>query len=99
MSFDYYYFNFYLKAHRKKGTRILHFIGVVFTLAWFITALIVNSLAMFVLTPFVVYPFAWGAHWLIEKNKPLAWSNVWKAKCSDFRMAKELVTGELDWGE
>lgn len=54
---------------------------------------------MFILTPFVVYPFAWLAHWRIEKNKPLAWSSMWMAKVSDFRMCKELVTGKLDWGE
>ncbi len=99
MSFDYYYRQIYLPAHRKRGTRILHFIGVVFTLAWFITALVMNSLAMFVLTPFVVYLWAWPSHFFIEKNKPLAWSNVWLAKGSDFRMVKELITGELDWGE
>jgi len=54
---------------------------------------------MFVLTPFVVYLFAWPSHFFIEKNKPLAWSNMWMAKVSDFRMVKELMSGELDWGE
>jgi hypothetical protein len=99
MSFEQYYKGIYLRAHRKKGTRIAHFIGVLFTIAWFIASIAVNNLFMFSLTPFVVYPLAWTSHWLIEKNKPLAWSNIWLAKASDFRMCWEMLTGKLDWGE
>jgi len=99
MSFDYYYENIYLPAHKKRGTRVLHLIGVIFTLGWFIASLIINSLIMLFLTPLVIYPFAWAAHALIEKNKPLAWTNIWAAKLADIRMCYEMLSGEIDWGE
>jgi len=98
-TFEQYYTDIYLPSHKKKWTRILHFIGVLVTINWFICALWINSLFMFLLTPFVVYPFAWFAHWAIEKNEPLAWTNAVLAKMSDFRMCYELATGQLGWGE
>ena len=99
MSFDEYYSEIYLPAHKKKGTRVMHFLGVLVTINWFICSLWVNSLTMFVLTPLMIYPFAWFSHWGIEHNEPLAWTNAWWAKRSDFRMCYELATGQLDWGE
>lgn len=99
MSFDYYYYHVYLKAHKKKGTRIMHLMGVFFTLVCFLASLWFNSVLLLILTPLVVYPFAWTSHLLIEKNRPLAWTSPWAAKLADLRMCREMVMGRLDWGE
>lgn len=99
MDFREYYTNVYLPAHRKRGTRIAHFTGVVFTIIWFLSAVWFNLIWMLILTPLVVYPFAWSSHYFVEKNRPLAFSNVWLAKASDLVMCYEMVTGKLDWGE
>lgn len=99
MRFNDYYYNVYLPAHTKRGTRIWHFMGCLFTIAWVaafaILAGLVNSLYAFglVFSPFVVYPFAWGSHLYIEKNKPLAWSNPFWAKACDWRMCYDILRG------
>jgi hypothetical protein len=99
VSFEHYYKNIYLPAHKKRGTRIAHLIGQVVTFVWFIAAIFIGSIIMILLTPLVVYPFAWGSHLLIEKNEPLAFTSVWAAKLADIRMCYEMLSGQIDWGK
>jgi hypothetical protein len=99
--FNEYYKTIYLPAHSKVLCRILHFLGNLFTLAWIVafSTLAFNSSTYYALalivTPFVVYPFAWTAHFYIEKNKPLAWSNPFWAKVCDWKMCWEMMTGKI----
>lgn len=102
MSFNEYYNKIYLPLHSKTGTKLLHLSGVLFTLNWFILFLLLTigdfslfHLLMLLLTPFVIYPFAWTSHFFIEKNKPAAWENPILAKLSDFRMCWEIMTGKI----
>jgi len=52
---------------------------------------------MLLLTPFVVYPFAWSGHFFFEKNKPAAFSNPFWAKACDWVMLKDIITGKIRW--
>ena len=50
---------------------------------------------MFLIAPFIVYPFAWSGHYFFEKNKPAAFQNPIYAKISDWIMFKEILLGRL----
>ena len=95
------YYQMYLAAHKHPATKLLHFLGQVATVL-FIWAVIKISLVKGHLlfgylwfAPNVVYFFAWPAHWWIEKNEPLAYTNKWYAKLSDFRMFYDVLTGKV----
>jgi hypothetical protein len=49
------------------------------------------------LTPFVVYPFAWTGHFVFEKNEPAAFSHPLWAKACDWVMLKDILTGKIPW--
>jgi len=44
-----------------------------------------------ILTPFVIYPFAWSGHYFFEKNKPAAFINPLYVKISDWTMFKDIL--------
>ena len=50
---------------------------------------------MFLLTPFIIYPFAWSGHYYFEKNKPAAFNNSLYAKISDWIMFKDILKGKF----
>ena len=50
----------------------MHVIGQLFTLLYVALVLNYQVWVMLLLTPFVVYPFAWAGHYVFEKNK---WDN------------------------
>jgi hypothetical protein len=87
------YYKTYRSLHTKEGTRAWHLIGNLCTVAYIVTILVHPiSLWWLLLSPLVVYPFAWGSHKFIEKNKPAAFSNPIKAKLADWRMMWETLT-------
>ena len=74
---------------------MLHFIGQIFTLL-FIAFVFYNKIYFFLLvTPFIVYPFAWTGHYFFENNEPAAFKNPLFAKISDWIMFKDILTGKL----
>jgi hypothetical protein len=52
---------------------------------------------LLLLSPFVVYPFAWSGHYFFEKNKPAAFKNPLWAKLSDWVMLKDIIIGRISW--
>ena len=96
MSFKEYY-QHYLTLHQNKWTRRLHVLGHLATIS-FVTLCILNHFwFMLLLTPFVVYPFAWTGHFFFEKNKPAAFSRPMWAKACDWVMLKDILTGKIRW--
>jgi hypothetical protein len=96
MSFKEYY-QYYLSLHQSKWTRRLHILGQLATIS-FVVFCVLNSLwLMLLLTPFVVYPFAWSGHAFFEKNKPAAFSRPLWAKACDWVMIKDILTGKIRW--
>jgi hypothetical protein len=47
------------------------------------------------LTPFIVYPFAWSGHYFFEKNQPAAFKDPIKAKISDWMMLWDILRGKV----
>ena len=50
---------------------------------------------LLLLSPFVVYPFAWFGHYFFEKNKPAAFSDPIKAKICDWIMLYDILRGKI----
>jgi len=48
-----------------------------------------------ILTPLVVYPFAWSGHYFFEKNQPAAFKDPVKAKISDWMMLLDILRGKI----
>tara|TARA_R100000315_G_C5226298_1_gene137325 strand:- start:24 stop:251 length:228 start_codon:yes stop_codon:yes gene_type:complete len=74
----------------------MHVIGQLFTLLYVALVLNYQVWVMLLLTPFVVYPFAWAGHYVFEKNKPAAFSNPVWAKVCDWIMLKDWILGRLE---
>ena len=84
------YFAKYKTLHTHPVNIGLHVVGNLLTL-FFVVGCIYNSYWLWLLlTPFIIYPFAWTGHLVFEKNTPAAWSNPIKAKISDWIMIKDV---------
>lgn len=95
------YYPTYLAAHSKRGTKLAHIAGNVLTLGFiaFVLGLSTGSLwnlLLLVFVPFVVYPFAWLSHLLIEKNKPATFSvSPFLTKTCDWKMIIDIIRGKV----
>ena len=77
---------YYLKEHSNPINRQLHFIGT----------LIVHLVLVFIISraewrllwivPVVGYVFAWGGHFIIEKNRPATFKHPIWSLMGDFKM-------------
>jgi hypothetical protein len=90
------YYNHYLALHTRLITRLLHCAGNIATIA-FIIGVFMQDLSWWwlLLTPFVVYPFAWTGHFFFERNEPAAFKDPLLAKLSDWRMMWDMLRGKL----
>lgn len=96
MSFKEYY-AYYLTLHQNRTCRRLHVVGQGVTLLTLISAIIFKSWPLLLITPFVVYPFAWSGHFFFEKNEPAAFSKPLWAKACDWLMLRDVITGRIKW--
>ena len=85
------YYNNYRKLHTHPVNIGLHVLGNLITFLFLGWWLYNREWWWLLLTPFIVYPFAWTGHLVFEKNKPAAFSNPIKAKISDWIMIRNLV--------
>ena len=89
------FYPYYLKEHRNKVCRRLHFIGSLFVLAiiaWSVTTATWWGLA---LTPVCGYGFAWVGHFFFEKNKPATFDYPLYSLAGDWVMFRDILTGKL----
>ena len=89
------YYKHYLKLHQNKWNRRLHALGQIATILFVVCCVAMQYWLLLLLTPFVVYPFAWAGHFFFEKNKPAAWSNPVWAKACDWIMLKDMLMRRL----
>lgn len=89
------YYKYYLTLHRKPLTRLFHALGQFVTILYVYLCVVEHMWFWLWLAPFVVYPFAWFSHFLIEKNEPAAWSRPIMAKVCDWVMLFETLTFRL----
>jgi hypothetical protein len=86
----------YVKAHSKKGTRDLHFIGTTAALAVAAAGVLTRKRWLLLAAPTVGYGFAWAGHFLVEGNVPQTFGNpLWSFK-ADFRMWQMILKGTMD---
>lgn len=86
---------YYVRAHSKARTRLLHAIGSVLALVILCFALALNRW-LFIAVPVVGYAFAWYAHFFVEHNKPATFRYPLWSLISDFRMFSLWVCGRLE---
>ena len=91
------YYQHYLTLHQNKWCRRLHVLGQIATIMFISAVLYTQAWLLLLLTPFIVYPFAWFGHFYFEKNKPAAFSRPIWAKVCDWVMLKDIITGKLEW--
>lgn len=95
------YYKHYLSLHQNKWCRRLHMLGQLATIVYICLigylsfAATAYYLPLFLLTPTIVYPFAWMGHFIFEKNSPAAFRNPWLAKLSDARMTFDILRGRI----
>ena len=89
------YYQYYISKHQNKWCRRLHVLGQLATISFVILVVYLKLWPLLLLTPFVVYPFAWTGHFVFEKNKPAAFSNPLWAKVCDWIMLKDWFLGRI----
>ena len=88
------FYPYYLNEHKRKGTRICHFIGTSFFLILFCLYLI-NSRVVFLFSGMIAaYAFAWMGHFFIEKNKPATFKYPFMSLFADFKLYFEILIGK-----
>lgn len=94
MNFSEYYV-YYLELHKHPKTRLLHFVGQIFTIIFTVVIFYGKVWYLIPFVPFVIYPFAWSGHYFFEKNKPAAFKNPVYAKLCDWIMFKDILIRRL----
>ena len=94
MSFEEYY-KYYLTLHKNPVNKLLHVVGNLMTLLSICLGVATLNIWLLILSPFIIYPFAWTGHAVFEKNKPAAWTNPLWAKACDWVMMRDLLTGKV----
>ncbi len=95
------YYKHYLTLHTNKNCRRMHVLGQLITICFVVNVLCVSYikgveyLPLLLLSPFIVYPFAWAGHYLFEKNKPAAFKDPIKAKLCDWIMLYDIIKGKI----
>jgi len=92
------YYPIYLSYHTNPVCRALHVMGNLSTLGYILSCLAFLEgwyLLLLLLSPFIIYPFAWSGHFFFEKNKPAAFTDPIKSKICDWIMCWQIITGKL----
>jgi hypothetical protein len=86
---------YYVRAHSKPRTRILHAVGSVLAIASVVLAF-AYSLWFLLGAPIIGYAFAWYAHFFVEHNKPATFGHPFYSLAADYRMLFLMMAGRMD---
>ncbi len=86
---------YYVRAHSKPRTRVLHAIGSVLAVVFFGAAFAVD-LWLLIAVPVVGYAFAWYAHFFVEHNKPVTFGHPFYSLVADYRMLFLMMAGRME---
>ena len=89
------FYPYYLKEHRNKVCRRLHFIGSILVLAIIIWSVSTGTWWGLALVPICGYGFAWVGHFFFEKNKPATFEYPLYSLAGDWVMFRDILTGKL----
>src|ERR1051325_382068 len=86
---------YYVRAHSRPRTRVLHAIGSILALASIGLAFAVSAW-FFLAAPLIGYAFAWYAHFFVEHNKPATFGHPVFSPGAHFRILFLVVGGRMD---
>lgn len=86
---------FYVRAHARERTRVLHAVGSVLAVVLLGVAFAIN-LWFLLAVPVVGYSFAWYAHFFVEHNKPATFGHPFYSLAADYRMLFLMMAGKMD---
>ena len=86
---------YYVRAHSRPRTRVLHAIGSTFALICIALGIIINPW-FFLGAPLIGYAFAWYGHFFVEHNKPATFGHPFYSIAADYVMVFKMLTGRMD---
>jgi hypothetical protein len=90
---------YYVRAHSRPRTRLLHAIGSVLALACIVLGIFVSRW-IFIAAPVIGYAFAWYSHFFVEHNKPhnkpATFGHPFYSLAADYVMLWKTVTGRMN---
>ena len=89
------FWDFYVGEHRKKTTRILHFIGTTAAVGCLAGGLLTKRRWLLLVAPVCGYGPAWFSHFFIEKNKPATFTYPLWSLQADFVMWWKTLSGQM----
>lgn len=84
----------YLTEHRKKGTRITHFIGTTLFILLVISAVVTANPWYIMYGAVLAYGWAWIGHFFIENNRPATFQYPLWSLISDFKLYFQILSGK-----
>jgi hypothetical protein len=92
------FYPFYLQQHENRTSRRFHFIGLLLAVIWLATVLFSSLNGYYALFSLLLgYGSGFIGHFVFEKNKPATFSYPLYSFVSDFVMAKDILTGKIDF--
>ena len=86
---------YYVRAHSKSRTRVLHAFGSILALVC-IGLAFTKSLWFLAAAPLIGYAFAWYAHFFVEHNEPATFGHPFYSLVADYRMLFLMMAGKMD---
>jgi hypothetical protein len=90
------FWDHYVRAHRSRTTRRLHFVGTSLAIACLVAAAVTGRLWLVVAAPVIAYAFAWLGHFRVEGNTPATFANPWRSIAGDARMFWLMCRGRME---
>lgn len=88
------FYPYYLTEHRKKGTKIFHFVGTFLVFCIIGMSIYYGKPIILLYALLAGYGFAWISHAFIEKNKPATFKYPLWSLLSDFKLFFDLILGK-----
>ena len=85
---------FYVRAHSRRGTRLLHAAGSTLALACLLLAVAVSPWFV-AAAPLIGYGFAWYGHFFVEGNRPATFGHPFYSLAADYVMVWKMLTGSM----
>lgn len=85
---------FYVRAHARPRTRLLHAVGSTLALACVMLAVTVSPWFLLA-APLIGYSFAWYSHFFVEHNKPATFGHPFWSLAADYVMLWKTLTGTM----
>lgn len=86
---------YYVRAHSKPGTRLLHGAGSIAAIVSVMMAIVVNPWYLLA-APIVGYGLAWYGHFFVEGNRPATFGHPFYSLAADYRMLVLGLLGRMD---